>query len=188
MANNTEEFRKELGRHREYLILLAEMKLSPALRAKISSSDVVQETLLQAHRHLEQFRGTTEAELAAWLRQILVRHLIDTLRKFRGQSRDIGRERPLELEAEASSQKLDRWLATEESSPSRVVSHQEELVEVASALAHLPEDQRQIVDLKHLQGWSVGEICRHVGKSEAAVAGLLRRGLKRLRELLKAPQ
>lgn len=184
MVNNTEQFRRELGRYREYLTLLAEMRLSPALRSKISASDVVQETLLLAHQHLEEFRGTTDGELAVWLRRILIRQLIDTLRKFRGQSRDIERERSLEVEAKASSQNLERWLSTEESSPSRVVLHREEIFEMVSALAKLPEDQRQIVEFKHLQGWSVEEISKFLNKSEASVAGLLRRGLKRLRELL----
>lgn len=184
MANDTEAFRKELVRFRDYLVMLAEMKLSPALRAKVSPSDVVQQTLLQAHQHLDQFQGQTEAELAAWLRQILVRNLLDMLRKYRSRARDIARERPLEAEAEKSSRHLERWLATEESSPSRLVMHEEQLFHLAEALALLPEDQRIVVELKHLQDWSVAEICQQVDKSEAAVAGLLRRGLQRLRELL----
>ena len=61
---------------------------------------------------------------------------------------------------------------------------EEELLHLAGALAQLPEDQRAVVELKHLQDWSVAEICQHLDKSEAAVAGLLRRGLQRLRELL----
>jgi RNA polymerase sigma-70 factor, ECF subfamily len=187
MANDTEAFRQKLPRFRDYLIMLAEIKLSPALRAKVSPSDVVQQTLLQAHQHLEQFQGKTEAELAAWLRRILVRNLIDTLRKYRSEARDIARERPLEAEAEQSSQHLERWLASEESNPSRLVMHEEQLFHLAEALAQLPEDQRTVVELKHLQNWSVAEICQHLQKSEASVAGLLRRGLQRLRELLNDP-
>jgi RNA polymerase sigma-70 factor (ECF subfamily) len=55
---------------------------------------------------------------------------------------------------------------------------------LAEALVQLSDDQRLAVELKHLQGWSVADICKHTGRSEAAVAGLLRRGLKRLRELM----
>ena len=71
-----------------------------------------------------------------------------------------------------------------ESSPSRLLMHEEQLIHLAAALAQLPEDQRIVVELKHLQDWSIAQICRHLDKSEAAVAGLLRRGLQRLRELL----
>lgn len=184
MANDFQANRQELARYRDYLKMLAEIKLSPALRAKVSSSDVVQQTLMQAHQHLDQFQGRSEAELTAWLRQILVRNLIDTLRKYRSQARDITRERPLEVEAEKSSQYLERWLATEASSPSRLMMHEEELFQLATALGQLPDEQRVVVELKHLQDWSVAEICQHLDKSEAAVAGLLRRGLQRLRELL----
>lgn len=184
MTNDADAFRKKLGRYRDYLIMLAEVRLSPSLRIKMSSSDVVQQTLLQAHQHLDQFQGRTEAELAAWLRRILVRKLIDALRKYRSQSRDIARERPLEAEAENSSRHLERWLASEESSPSRLVMHEEQLIQLAEALSLLPEDQRVVVEWKHLQNRSIAEICKHLEKSEAAVAGLLRRGLQRLREQL----
>jgi len=184
MASDTEAARQELARFRDYLIMLAEIKLSPALRAKVSSSDIVQQTLLQAHQHLDQFQGQTEAELAAWLRQILVRNLIDTLRKYRSQARDIAKERPLEAEAEKSSQHLERWLASEESSPSRLLMEEEQLFHLAKALALLPEDQRIVVELKHLQERSIAEIAQHLGKTESSVVGLLRRGLKRLREVM----
>jgi RNA polymerase sigma-70 factor (ECF subfamily) len=184
MANDTEAFRAQFPRYRDYLKMLAESRLSPALRVKVSSSDLVQQTLLQAHQHLDQFQGKTEAELAAWLRQILVRNLIDMLRKYRSQARDISRERHLEAEAEKSSQQLERWLASEESSPSGLAMHEEQLLQLAKAIAQLPEDQRIVVELKHLQDWTVAEICQHVNKGEAAVAGLLRRGLRRLRQLL----
>jgi RNA polymerase sigma-70 factor, ECF subfamily len=188
MANDTEALRQELAGFRDYLIMLAEIKLPPALRAKVSSSDVVQQTLLQAHQNLDQFQGQTSAEMAAWLRQILVRNLIDTLRRYRSQARDIARERPLDAEAEKSSRHLERWLASEESSPSRLALHEEQLFELASALAQLPAEQRIVVELKHLQDWSVADICKHLDKSEASVAGLLRRGLQLLRALLKDPR
>ena len=188
MAQDSEAFGDELARFRHYLVLLAEMNLPPALRAKISSSDLVQDTLLQAHQHLDQFRGKTDAELAAWLRRILIRQMLDTLRKFRTQARNFGKERSLEAVVEASSQHLERVLATEEMSPSRVAEYEEEVVGMTRALSLLPEDQRIVVAMKHLQSRSVAEICAKLGKSEAAVAGLLRRGLQRLRELMDTPE
>ena len=90
----------------------------------------------------------------------------------------------LESALEQSSVRLNDFLAAGGSSPSLRVVRQEQVLHLAEALARLPEDQRQAVTLKHLQGLSVAEVAQQIGRSEAAVAGLLRRGLKRLRELL----
>lgn len=75
-------------------------------------------------------------------------------------------------------------LAETASSPGQRLIHQEQLVALANALAHLPEEQREVIELKHLRGHAVAEIAERLGKTRAAVAGLLRRGLERLRELL----
>jgi RNA polymerase sigma-70 factor (ECF subfamily) len=75
-------------------------------------------------------------------------------------------------------------LAAQQSSPAAQAERHEQLLGLAEALARLPEDQRQTSELKHLEGLSVEDACRRMGRSEASVAGLLRRGLKRLRELL----
>ena len=59
----------ELERHRSWLGLLARLQVEPRFRAKFDASDIVQQTLLEAVRDWPKFRGGTEAELAAWLRQ-----------------------------------------------------------------------------------------------------------------------
>src|SRR5262245_47931090 len=107
-----------LEQFRPYLHLLARLQLDRRLQAKLDASDVVQQTLLQAHQALGQFRGTTDAERAAWLRQILARCLGHALRDFGRDKRDVGRERSLEAAVEASSVRLEAWLAAEQTSPS----------------------------------------------------------------------
>jgi RNA polymerase sigma-70 factor (ECF subfamily) len=87
MAHRLGDLVKRLGEFRNYLILLARWQLDPCLRTKLDPSDVVQETLLQAQKNIGQFRGTTEAELAGWLRKILANELAQSLRAYKGQNR-----------------------------------------------------------------------------------------------------
>lgn len=175
----------DLEQHRDYLRILARLQLSPALRGKLDPSDVVQFTLLKAHQAIGQFRGRTTAELAAWLRQILARTLANATRDQGRGRRDVARERSLERALEESSAQLGAWLAAEQSSPSQRAVRDEQALLVVGALARLPEAQREALLLKHCQGWSLAEIGRHLDRSPTAVASLLQRGLKQLRDHLR---
>lgn len=176
---------ESLERYRAYLRLLARLHLDPRLAAKLDPSDVVQQTLVQAWQALEQFRGKTEGELAAWLRQILARNLAMAVRDFSRDKRDVAREQALEAALADSSSRLQVWLAAEESSPSRQLEDQEQALRLAQALEQLPDAQREALILQHWQDWSLAQIGTHLGRSTEAVAGLLKRGLKQLRILLK---
>jgi RNA polymerase sigma-70 factor (ECF subfamily) len=177
-----------LARYRDYLLMLARAQLDPRLRRKLDASDVVQETLLHACEKWNQFRGSTEAERLAWLRQILAHNLIDAVRGFARGKRDVMRDRSLEAAVGNSSCRLEAWLAAEQSSPSAQAQRYEQAVEVATALIRLPEAEREALVLQKWHGWSLVEIGRHLDRTPTAVAGLLKRGLKRLRELLPAPE
>jgi RNA polymerase sigma-70 factor (ECF subfamily) len=178
---------RSLERYGDYLRLLARLQLDPRLQAKVDASDIVQQTLLKAHAHREQFRGRTEGEWVAWLRQILAHTLTSALRQFKAESRDLGRERSLEAGLEQSSARMESWLAANHSSPSERAMHGEQLLRLAAALARLPTDQRLVVELHHLKGYQVAEIAEQLGRTKPAVMGLLFRGLKKLRELLQEP-
>src|SRR5947209_10676268 len=104
-----------LEAYRGYLTLLARVQLGQRLQGKADPSDLVQETFLEAHRDFAQFRGRTEAELAAWLRQILAHNLANLVRHYRGtQRRDVRLEQQLALEVEESSHALDLGLQAAE--------------------------------------------------------------------------
>jgi RNA polymerase sigma-70 factor (ECF subfamily) len=182
MVHEAEPATRPLEDYRDYLHLLARLQLDPRLQGKVDPSDVVQQTLVKAHQHRDQFRGASAAEQAGWLRRILANTLVDAARKF---AREIDREHSLEQAVHESSARLEAWLAGEQSSPSEVAQRHEELLRLAGALAQLPDDQRTAVEMHHLRDGSVAEIAALMGRTEAAVAGLLRRGLKRLRELMQ---
>ena len=175
---------ESLERFRTYLELLARLHLDPRLKGKVDASDLVQETFLQAHEGWSQFRGVSEAELSAWLRQILARNLAHAARDFRRAKRDVARERSLERALDDSSSHLQAWLAADQSSPSQKAAGNEQLLRLADALAALPETQREAVVLHYWQDWSVAQISDYLGRTPAAVGGLLKRGLQRLRQRL----
>jgi RNA polymerase sigma-70 factor (ECF subfamily) len=187
MTSSPLEAERLLERYRDYLRLLARLHMDPRLRRKLDPSDVVQEALLQAHANRETFRGSSEPELAGWLRRILANTLAQVMRRFGRQRRDLALERSLEQAVDASSARLEAWLAADQSGPSEQVERHEQLVRVAEALALLPDDQREALELRHLQGQSVADIARLMDRTQTSVAGLLRRGLMRLRELLAQP-
>ena len=184
MSHGSEGQDRALERYRKYLLLLARTHLDPRLRTKLDPSDVVQQSMLEAYQQQDRFRGQTDGECMAWLRQILAHNLADALKGLRRAKRDVARERSLEAALGQSSARLGAWLAADQSSPSQQVAREEDALRLANALAALPGSQREALVLQHWQGWSLAQIGEHMGRSPAAVAGLLKRGLKQLRVLL----
>ncbi len=133
---------------------------------------------------MSQFQERSEHNKIAWLRSNLANNLRDEVRKLDTAARDVSRERSLEAALDASSSRLEAWLAADQSSPSLKAIREEQLFSLAEALTQLSSDQRQAVELHHLQGCPLAEVAQHVDRSKGAVAALLFRGLKKLREVL----
>jgi RNA polymerase sigma-70 factor (ECF subfamily) len=184
MTEEAEPFAPSLTQYRDYLCVLARLQLGPRLQHKVDPSDLVQQTLLKAHAKRGQFRGRNEAEFTAWLREILANNLAETARRFGTAGRDLALERSLEDALGESSARLERWLAADTPSPSEQAAGNEQVLRLAKALARLPEDYRQAVELHHLKDCPVAEVARQMERTTRSVAGLLLRGMKRLRELL----
>jgi RNA polymerase sigma-70 factor (ECF subfamily) len=173
-----------LERFRNYLCLLARTQIDSRLQGKLDASDLVQQTLLKAHQARAQFRGQSPAEQAAWLRQILARTLANAVRDLARAKRNVALERSLESALADSSARMEAWLVAGDDSPSQQAVRNEQLLGLAESMADLPEVQREVLLLRHCQGWSLDQIGQHLGRTRAAVASLLRRGLKQLREHL----
>jgi RNA polymerase sigma-70 factor, ECF subfamily len=172
-----------LEEYREYLRLLARPRVGRELRVRLDASDVVQETLLEAQRDFHQFAGNSEGELAVWLRRILARNLADQLKYHQSQKRDVGREQPLEVLIEQAHEALAAPLST----PSGHASRREQAVALASAMARLPPDYREVITLRHLEGQSFEAVAARMGRTAGAVRMLWLRAIERLGGLMERP-
>jgi RNA polymerase sigma-70 factor (ECF subfamily) len=183
MSHEDQPRKRSLEEFRSYLLLLARIQVDPGPRHRIDPSDIVQQTLLEAHAKADQFQGDDSA-LAAWLRQALVNNLRDAWRALRRDKRDLRREQALAEAVDQSSARLEHMLVAPPSSPSQRAVRNEDLLRLADALTQLPEAQREAIVLHHLQGCTLSETAHSLGKTDAAVAGLLHRGLRKLREIM----
>ena len=173
-----------LDTYRNYLRLLARTGIDASLQGKADPSDLVQDALLKASQRFGQFRGTTDAELAGWLRQILARCLADFVRRYRTGDRRAGREQSLDQLLNRSSQAMERILATDGASPSSSAARRDLGVVLSDALAQLHEDHREVIVLHHLEGLDWEEVARRMERSVGAVRMLWTRALKQLRRLI----
>ena len=172
-----------LERYRGYLTILARTQIGRRLQGKADAADLVQETFLEAHKHISRFRGGTEAEFLAWLRTILAAVVSNHVRRYLGtRQRDARLEQALAIELDDTSGVLERGLIAPQSTPSRNAVKHEALVLLASALEQLPDDYRQVIMLRHLEGLSFAEVAAAMGRSLASVQNLWVRALKRIKQ------
>jgi RNA polymerase sigma-70 factor (ECF subfamily) len=184
--------RQALGRllelYRNYLRLLARLQLDRRLRGKADPSDLVQEAFLAAQRTFAQFRGTTEAEVVDWLRQILASKLVDLARRYLGAARrDVRLERQLADDLDGSSRALGAALVTPASSPSERAGQRERAVLLADAIKSLPADYGEVIILRHLEGLPLADVAERMGRTIDSVKKLWVRGIARLRQALAEP-
>ncbi|HEY8504102.1 MAG TPA: sigma-70 family RNA polymerase sigma factor [Gemmataceae bacterium] len=171
--------------YRRYLALLARVQIGQRLQGKVDASDLVQETFLEAHRNFARFRGTSEAQLVRWLREILAAKLADLLRRYLGtQGRDVRLEREIAEGFDRSSVMLGCGLVAAQSSPSQQAARREQAVLLADALDKLPEDYREAIVLRNLEGLTFPEVAKRMGRSLDSVEKLWLRALARLRQTL----
>jgi RNA polymerase sigma-70 factor (ECF subfamily) len=171
---------------RNYLLLVAEKEMDPRLKAKGGASDLVQQTFLEAQKDFERFAGTSEQELLAWLRRLLLnnvanfrRHWVDT------DKRRMDREIP--LASNHPSRTGASWLADGGPTPSREMMADERDAAVHAAMARLPEDYQLVLKMRYLEDRPFEEIAAAMNRSANAVRKLWARAVEKLQEELDEP-
>jgi RNA polymerase sigma-70 factor, ECF subfamily len=182
-TGDTEALGVLLEMYRSYLRLLARVQIGRRLRGKADASDVVQDAFLGAHRDFGQFRGESEGEFLAWLRQVLASVLANFVRRYQGTKRRAVRlERELAAELEQSSQALDKALIAPYHSPSGQAERREQAVLLAEALDRLSVDDRELLMMRHLEGLSFPEVAQRMGCTLDSAKKRWPRALVRLRQ------
>lgn len=183
-----EQARDELfARCRNYLAIVARTQVESWLQRKVDASDLVQQSLLDAHRGFEKFRGETEQEWLAWLRRIVSHNATDYVRRYHGTAkRGKGKEIPLQTGAGDLSDAVFHDPADPTESPSQLVMQHEQEILVADAIARLSPDHQEVIQLRNLQRLPFEEIAARMGRSGPAVQMLWARAIRRLQELLNA--
>jgi len=180
---------KLLTLYTNYLKLLVAAQLDSRLRVRVSPSDIVQEAFFEAHRDFDQFRGQSTAEFVAWLRKIVVNNILRVVEQHvQAEKRDVRREVSLEemgRRLEQSTVRLESLLAQQAESPSGCATRHEHNLLLADALAELPDDYRDIIVLRHVEGLPFEEVAEQMGRSAGAVRMLWLRALNKLRESLE---
>lgn len=173
--------------HYNYLRFLAAAQLGQTLQRRVSPSDVVQETLLAAHRDFGSFRGTSVAEFTSWIKTILSRALVREFeRHLTAGKRDIRREVSIDTvvkNMESSCIFAASLVAPKSQDPATIVSLDEETRRVANLIAQLPLDYQTIIMLKTFAGLENSQIAQRMDRSEQAVRLLWMRALRQLRQL-----
>ncbi len=177
-----------LERYRNYMGLLVRLQVGRRLRRKVDVEDLLQEVWLEIHRKIVTFRGSCEREFLMWVRRMIGSILANQVRHFLGtKCRDLRLERALVDDLDQSSRALDRGLIAPQSTPSQQAVRREQAVILADALQGLPDDYREVIILRQLEGLSFPDVARRLGRTEDSVKNVWLRALARLRRTLEEP-
>lgn len=166
---------------RAYVRFMARTQVESWIQGKVDASDLVQQTLLEAHRGLDRFDGATEAELLGWLKQILKNNAKDFVRRFGAAKRQASREVNFAMGQSSMTGGAPEPEGREET-PSKILVRREEELLVANALEHLSEDHQEVIVLRNLQRLPFEEVAERMGRSRPAVQMLWMRAMKKLQE------
>jgi RNA polymerase sigma-70 factor (ECF subfamily) len=173
-----------LSRHRDRLLRMVALRLDRRLAARVDPSDIVQESLADAHRHFAEYLRDRPLPFYAWLRQFAWERVAKLYeRHVKAQRRSVTREEAPPLPGGSVAQLAQRLISSA-TSPSRRLIREEQRDRVRAALGLLKPGDREMLVLRYLEGLSNSEAAAVLGMSEGAVGMRHLRALERLRSLL----
>lgn len=174
-----------LTRHQGRLKRMVTYRMDPRLAARVSPSDVVQDTMLTAARDIAGFAHTRPMPFYPWLRRLAWNRLMDLQRRhvYR-QKRAVGREEQIAPLTDKSLHELARRLVAMSPSPSRAAQQVETREKLRGALDALEPTQREVLLLKYVEDLTLAEAATVLEITVDAAKMRHLRAVQRLRTLL----
>lgn len=165
--------------YRDQLRSRVQRQVSGKIQCRADASDVVQDALLDALRHIGTFRGNTELEFLNWLLTICSTWAAKTIQiHVRTQKRSLNSEQLMGVHDRGDAHLGG---AVTSSTASQKVVQQEDEQQLAHAKARLTDRERTVIELHFEQGLPIAEVSQRVDSSYDAVVGLLTRAMRKLR-------
>lgn len=174
-------------RHRDRLLRMVQLRMDPALKQRVSASDVIQEAYLEINNRLGDYLDNPRMPFFLWIRFITAQRLLKLYRFHVGtKKRDVRRQVVAARGAfpAATSVALVDQLAKTGLTPSGVVVEHEMKSQLQHALDDMNEVDREVLVLRHYEELSNAEAAKELGISEDAASKRYIRALGRLRKVL----
>ena len=184
---NAEAVNKLIDRHRNAILRLVRMRLDRRIQPRVGVSDVVQDVFIEANRRLQKYLQDPIMPFHLWLRQIAKDRIIDAHRRHRvSKKRSVDREQPAHLpgDMDHSSMALANQLVDGEVTPMAAATQRELAARVEQTIGELPEQDRDILLMRHYEFLSNQEVAEALGLSQPAASMRYLRAIRRMRELL----
>jgi RNA polymerase sigma-70 factor (ECF subfamily) len=166
---------------------MVDLRLDQRLNGRVSTSDVLQETYIDALKRIRHFQSKPEMPFHVWLRLIAGQRLIEVHRQHLGaRMRSAGQEVSIDRGglAAASSVCLAAKLAGSEASPSTVAIRGETLAQLEAALEGMDPIDREVLALRHFEELTNQEVAEVLGIDKSAASKRYVRALERLKDVL----
>lgn len=176
---------KFISQRQPQLLAYINRQLGAGLRSKVEPDDILQEASAEAVRSLGAI-DLSERDPFGWLCQLAQRRIIDAHRRlFGAQKRSAAREVPIDARTGDDSRGgMINLLVASMTTASKAFSRNQREIKLMTALEQLPEDQREALRLRYVEGLQSKEIAERIGKSDGAVRVMLSRSLSKLQTIL----